>query len=138
MKKNILFALPLSVLVFACTQQPPGKKTECVVPHVPDQCTSSQQKVTVTVNSANLKVAPPNVCADKGTPVEFNIKPPNTDVIVVTVPKKKADTWMTGINHPTPAGFKVTVPDSASSGDEFNYYIVATNGKCYDPKITVD
>ncbi len=138
MKKNILFVLPLCLLAIACTKQAAIQSLACQKANVTDQCTSTGQKVTINVASASgLTVAPPNVCAKAGTAVNFQVKPANTEVIVVTFPKKQANKWMTGVNKPDPE-FDMDVPPGASVGDTFDYYIVATNGKCYDPRIEVN
>jgi hypothetical protein len=138
MKKNILLVLPLCALAIACTKQATIQSLACQTVNVLDKCTSNGQKVTINVASASgLTVAPPNVCAKSGTAVNFQVKPENTDIIVVTFPKKPANKWMTGVNKPDPE-FKMNVSASASKGDTFDYYIVATNGKCYDPRIEVN
>ena len=138
MKKNILFVLPLCLLAIACTKKAAIQSLACYTTNVTDTCTSTGQKVTINVASASgLTVAPPNVCAKAGTAVNFQVKPANTEVIVVTFPKKQANKWMTGVNKPDPE-FDMDVPSGASVGDTFDYYIVATNGKCYDPRITVN
>ncbi len=137
MKKNILFALPLSALVIACAQQGTDQMAGCQTMEIPTACNGPPDKPKININvQSGLTVAPKNVCANADTDIKVKVTPPNTKVTVVTVPKKPENTWMTGINKPD-SEFDITVPASASVGDEFNYYIVATNGKCYDPKITV-
>jgi hypothetical protein len=137
MKKTILFIIPLCLLAIACTKKAAIQSLACYTANVTDTCTSNGQKVTINVASASgLTVAPPNVCAKAGTAVNFQVKPDNTEVIVVTFPKNQANKWMTKVNKPNPE-FDMDVPPAASVGDTFDYYIVATNGKCYDPKITV-
>ena len=138
MKKNILLVLPLCALAIACTKQAEIQSLACQTAKVTDKCTSTGQKVTINVASASgLTIAPPHVCAKAGTAVNFQVKPANTEVIVVTFPKKQANKWMSGVNKPDPE-FDMDVPPAASVGDTFDYYIVATNGKCYDPRIEID
>ncbi len=138
MKRNILFALPMSVLAIACPQQESIHTTDCKTMTIPPACTGNPADPKININvAAGLVVAPPNVCAKAGTDVEFKITPANTKTIVATVPKVPANTWLSGINIPDSGGFKITVPALAPEDAHYDYHIVATNGYCYDPRITV-
>ena len=146
MKKNILFVLPLCLLSIACPQQdaiqPMGDSVQpmdCQSMTIPAKCTGSSEnpKIIINVESSGLTAKPPNVCTHAGKDIEVTVTPINTKVTVVTVPKKPANTWIAGINRPNPV-FDMEVPPSAAIDDTFHYYVVGTNGYCYDPKITVN
>jgi hypothetical protein len=137
MSKKILLALPMSVLAVACAQQP---SIGCQTMSIPIQCQPAGQMVTINVESASgLTVSPRNVCAQPGTDVNFQVTPPNTNVIVAIGPKDPvADPWLKGVNKPPGSNkFTVTMPASAPADSEHDYHVVATNGACYDPRIKV-
>lgn len=137
MKKNILFALPLSALVIACAPLGPDQAAGCQTMTIP-ACTGNPADPKVNINVAtNLVVAPPNVCAHAGTDVEFIITPATTTTIVAILPKDPADTWLSGSNISAASGFEISVPGDLPD-DTYDYHIVATNGYCYDPRFTVE
>ncbi len=141
MNTKTLCAISTSVLAAACVMQTPnGPGTDICQPMprpIPPVCQNTNQVVTLNVQ-AGLTVAPPNVCAYRGTPVNFQVTPPNTDVVVVVVPKDPADTWLNGINRPTPADFHVNIPGTVPESTDHDYYIVTSNGYCYDPRVHVN
>ncbi len=138
MKKNILFALPLSALVIACAQQGTDQMAGCQTMSIPPACNGPPNNPKVNINvQSGLTVAPKNVCAKAGKTIEFMVTPNDTPIVVAILPKDPADTWLIGSNISDPGGFKVPVPAELPD-DKYEYHIVATNGKCYDPRITVN
>ena len=140
MNKKILLAIPMSLLTVACAPQP---TVGCETMSIRPQCTHISQKVTITVlpaSAGGLVISPRNVCAKPGTPVNFQVTPANTKIIVAIGAKDPvADPWLKGAsNPPVSNSFTVTVPASASMDTDHDYIIVATNGTCYDPRIRVD
>ncbi len=136
MNKKIILAIPISVLAVACAQQP---VVGCLTIDFQDQCQPAGQMVTINVASASgLTVAPPNVCAQARTDVNFQITPANTNVMVAIGPKDPlADPWLKGVSNPPVNSFTVSIPATVSAGTDHDYHIVATNGACYDPRIRV-
>ncbi len=144
MNKKILLALPICVSFTACAMQaadhsmmPPPAQKGCTTINYPPNCIDNARIVTINVRSG--VVAPTFVCAESGKPVTYQIKPDNTDDVVVTVfPKDKKDTWLLGINNPDPLKIEVQVPANEPAKSLHDYYVVTTSGHCFDPRIEVN
>ena len=134
MNKKILLALPMCTLLAACAA--PMTKG-CKTIKLDNDCTSSNQVVNINVASG-LTVAPPNACAKRDKDLEFRITPPNTSTIVATIPKNPADTWLVGVNSPDSGKIEIHIPNTVTVGSDHDYFIVTTNGYCYDPRIHID
>lgn len=146
MNKKILLALPICVLFTACATQgedqammsPPEQKA-CKGMKYDLKCDNQTTRI-VTINVQAKTVKPPFVCAESGKPVTYQVKPNSLaeDVAVAVVPKDKDDTWLFGVNSPDPLTFDVNVPADEDANSLHDYYVVSSNGFCYDPRIHVD
>ncbi len=145
MNKKVLLALPICVSFTACAMQSGDQsmiaapaQTACTKMTYIGPCKHTTRLVTINVQSGT--VAPPFVCAESGKTVTFQVKPNSKadEVAVAVLPKDKNDTWLVGINSPDPLKFEITVPADEDEDSHHDYYVVTSNGTCYDPRIHVD
>ena len=139
MKTKILIALSLSFLTVGCTatmQQALVDNCD-TAPPVPCIVGGDKNKVTMNVNAAKLGVHPATVCSSPGDTIVVTVKPTNTPVTVVTVPKDATNGWILETNVADPNVIEISVPANASTGD-YDYLFITSEGKCYDPRIRID
>jgi hypothetical protein len=133
MKKNILFALPLSALALACAQD--GLECETVTM---DSCQGNPDSpMDININVASgLTVAPPNICTRAGKVIDIIVTPATSSETVETIPKDPAHTWMAA-NNSGPGPFEIRVPDELPDG-RYDYGVETGSGHCLDPRFTVN
>jgi len=151
MKNKIICLVPMFILVGACAPQGSGfglargelpAKRPCKDPVPMPACTEGQYKnksvLTITVNPAQVVVAPKTVCVLSPGEVTVNIHftgNPKKNT-VRTVPKDFADLWVFGDNRTNAREFTITVDDSVEEGD-YKYGVATVDAGCVDPRISV-
>ena len=140
MNKIIPFAVSLIVYLTACAPAPlqiafvpPG----CTpLPPVP-VCVGNSSDPKVTINMTAHTVAPPNVCAKRGTDIQFKVVfgavPVATDT-VGTLPKNLSNTWLAAKNSVVAETFTITAP---TTDGKYDYSVLFADGQCRDPRISV-
>lgn len=153
MKKNIIYLVPMFILVGACAPQGSGfefargelpKKIPCEEPQEMPDCTDAQYQknrvLTITVNSESEKVvvAPKTICVLSPGEITVNVNfagsPKKNSVR--TVPKDFADLWVFGDNRNDAKKFALIVDESVDTG-EYDYGVATTESGCIDPRISV-
>lgn len=141
MNYKCLLAVPAFLLITGCQ---PGFLHPSVCPTVTIPVTdchagsAPRRKLTITVNTPQLQANPPRVCADAGMPIDIQIAPPNAGVTVITVPKDPADSWIHAGNGGNQNSMTIDVPANVKTEVDYEYLIIASNGKCLDPEFHVD
>ena len=139
MNKSVLSLLPIACLAAGCEDLHSVQVKTCDVQPITEPWTGSFSNPKVTINTqGKLNASPPNVCAQQGRTIEFNIVPPATATgSVAIVPKTKTDTWLIGTNSPDPGIIEIAVPTNLESDTPHDYTIMLSNGDCLDPRIHV-
>ncbi len=151
MKRFIISLIPMFVLVSACAPQGSGfglargelpVKKPCKAPTQVPACADNQYSkssvLTITVNPAQVVVAPKAVCVLSPGEIKVNVNfagSPKRNT-VRTVPKDFADLWVFGDNRQDARKFTITVDDSVEEGD-YSYGVATVGAGCIDPRISV-
>lgn len=139
MNKMILFVIPLSYLAVGCVAKNTIQVGGCNSPPPAADCTGNPASPKVTINTNRpLNADPPNVCADPGTTIVFNIVPVGGEKGDVSViPKIAADSWLTGTNSANAGKIEILVPTGLEPKSDHDYTIVTKDGQCLDPRVEV-
>ena len=97
----------------------------------------------VTANFNSLKANPDNVCITPGETLEIRITPANKYELaeVFIAPKDVTDYWLAGANITDKNKIFIPVPNPIPIVDpngNYDYTIIAKDGKCIDPRAHVD
>lgn len=117
-----------------CPQSPPAAACP---PGLADR-----DKIKIQVTPSQVIVSPPIVCTERGGTVTATVMiangVPDPDTVdVAVVPKDADDGWI--LNSRTgPGDMLINVPRSAIVDKHYGYLVIASNGKCRDPRIHVD
>ena len=121
MKKTILLAAPLGLVLFYGTSQVTAQDGECRSMTVP----VCQGGTRITINNNSNTVAPPNLCVDPGETITVNVSPEGTSARM----EGKDGGWPNGSG----SSFELVAPDSGS----YDYNVHFSDGSCLDPRITI-
>jgi len=168
MNKKLLFAILISAMTTGCAASKTapdivmdtdmdtemyadadfiaGKVPGCHSPEPPPahNCHNSataRNSLTINTNPPFLTAMPKVACVNRGATVNIHITPATGKVTVISAPKDPKDPkndWIYGSNIEFPELMKIEVPQDAVVDSEPEYLIVASNGKCLDPKFHVD
>ncbi len=108
------------------------------MPACADNQYSKSSVLTITVNPAQVVVAPKAVCVLSPGEIKVNVNfagSPKRNT-VRTVPKDFADLWVFGDNRQDARKFTITVDDSVEEGD-YSYGVATVGAGCIDPRISV-
>lgn len=138
MKNHLVIALVLCIISVGCTVHGPVKAKSCTSVVTPPTCTGPKTNPVVTVNTNAMTFAPPNVCAQIGTTIEFKLEPPvnNEKGNAAVVPKVATNTWLLGGNTTHKDKIFVEIPDWVAAGS-YEYGFIRSNGDCIDPRVDV-
>jgi len=140
MNKKILYALPLSFLIGACSQSGLVKVGGCVNRPIPKgDCVDNSGGGTtpfVNVTPRGWVVAPLNVCVKAGDKLEIRFKGNPRSNTLGTIPKGSSDIWLVGRNSSEKDKVVLTVPGGPKKGTKVNYTILSTTEGCADPRVT--
>ncbi|NIO39224.1 MAG: hypothetical protein GTO41_02895, partial [Burkholderiales bacterium] len=114
MKNKKLLVIPASLFITGCqhallTTAVCPTQTVTVTPNCHDAATP-RRELTINVNMPQLQAVPPIVCANVGKPIEVKIRPMNSGVAVITVPKNPSDDWIYAGNTPDQNSMTINVP----------------------------
>jgi hypothetical protein len=121
MKKTILLAAPLGLVLFYGTSQVTAQDGECRSMTVP----VCQGGTRITINNNSNTVAPPNLCVDPGETITVNVSPEGTSARM----EGKDGGWPNGSG----SSFTLVAPESGT----FDYNVHFSDGSCLDPRIEV-
>ena len=122
----------------------PGCTTQeiAMTAEICDNPGTERNKLTINARrglfTKTLKASPPFACVDAGGTIEVSVRPVNSGVTLVTIPDDAADTWLYSSNIHDPNSFQIHVPNTIETDRDYKYLILATNGRCLDPKFHVD
>lgn len=122
MKKTILLAAPLGLVLFYGTSQVTAQDDECESMSIP-VCQDGRQ---ITINNNGKMVSPPNLCVDPGETIEVNVTPDGTSASI----ESKEGGWPSGSG----SSFTLVAPEEAGS---YDYNVYFSDGSCLDPRISV-
>ena len=121
MKKTILLAAPLGLVLFYGTSQVTAQDPECKSMDIP----VCQDGTQITINNNGKAVAPPNLCVDPGETITVNVSPDGTSASI----EGKDGGWPSGSG----SSFTLVAPDSGT----YDYNVYFSDGSCLDPRISV-
>ena len=121
MKKTILLAAPLGLVLFYGTSQVTAQDPECESMDIP-VCQDARQ---ITINNNGKMVAPPNICVDPGETITVNVSPDGTSASI----EGKDGGWPSGSG----SSFTLVAPESGT----YDYNVYFSDGSCLDPRISV-
>lgn len=122
MKKAILLAAPLGLLVAYGTSQVTAQDGQCEQMDIPPVC---QPASRININNNSKNVSPPNICVSAGQSITVSVSPAGTTASV----EGKGGGWPYG------SGSDFTL-EAPGSGD-YDYNVIFEDGSCLDPRITV-
>ena len=121
MKKTILLAAPLGLMVLYGTTQVTAQDQECRRMDIP----ACQDGNRITINTNGQSVAPPNLCVDPGETITVVVKPPGSSVTI----EGKDGGWPSGSG----SEFTLVAPDSGT----YDYNVYFEEGSCLDPRVRI-
>lgn len=121
MKKTILLAAPLGLVLFYGTSRVTAQDPECESMTIP-VCQDGRQ---ITINNNGKMVAPPNLCVDPGETITVNVSPEGTSASI----EGKEGGWPSGSG----TSFELVAPESGT----YDYNVYFSDGSCLDPRISV-
>ena len=122
MKKTILLAAPLGLILFYGTSQVTAQDPpECEPMDIP----VCQNARVITINNNGKSVAPRNLCIDPGETITVNVVPEGSASI-----EGKSGGWPTGSG----SSFTLVAPEESG---EYDYNVYFSDGSCLDPRISV-
>ena len=119
MNKKLLVSLPLSILLIQGTPDVTAQ-IECERIDVPPVC---QAVSRITINNETYNIAPLNICAVPGAEIEVNVVPHGSARI------EGKEGWPSGAGE----SFSITAPEAG----EYDYNVYFEDGRCIDPRVTV-
>jgi len=121
MKKTILLAAPMSIVLFYGSSQVTAQQGECESMTIP----TCQDGTRITINSNSKTVAPPNLCVNPGETITVNVSPDGTSASI----EGKDGGWPSGSG----SSFTLVAPESGA----YDYNVHFSDGSCLDPRISV-
>jgi plastocyanin len=121
MKKTILLAAPLGLVLFYGTSQVTAQDDECESMTIP----VCQDGTRITINNNGKMVAPPNLCVDPGETITVSVSPDGTSASI----EGKNGGWPSGSG----SSFTLVAPESGT----YDYNVYFSDGSCLDPRIEV-
>lgn len=121
MKRLILLAAPLGLVLFYGTSHVTAQEQECKTMTVP----TCQDGTRITINNNSRTVAPPNLCVAPGETITVSVSPDRTSASI----EGKDGGWPSGSG----SSFTLVAPDSGT----YDYNIYFSDGSCLDPRIEV-
>ena len=121
MKKTILLAAPLGLVLFYGTSQVTAQDPECESMSIP----VCQDGTQININNNGKVVAPPNLCVDPGETITVNVSPDGTSASI----EGKNGGWPSGSG----SSFTLVAPESGT----YDYNVYFSDGSCLDPRISV-
>lgn len=140
MNSKLLLILPLMICLSACATVRSTSSTTCTYMAPDSSCDGDKNFPIVTINTqAGLVIDRSNVCATRGSKIEFRVVPPGlNDVGSVSISAKNpADTWLNGTNSPDKEKIEILVPDWVTTKEKYEYAISTSSGTCMDPRVEV-
>lgn len=135
MHRKILLTSGLGLMIGACTQV---STTGCKSYTPPKTCQGNPQVPRVTLNLDTLEANPPNVCANRGETLVYNLVPtPSEPGTVAVRAKNRSDSWLAGTNSPNPREIRVSIPGWVEADSDHDYSFEMSDGKCLDPRVRV-
>lgn len=146
MNRYIFLVVSLTAFIFGCAQPQPSSPVPAPAMTGIQNCAPSPPLGNCQENARNkifihftgngeLKVSPPNMCADKNGEITVHITPNGNTIRVYAVPEDASNGWILASNSPNLNEMKMSVPDEEGV---FKYYIFTEDGQCIDPRIHVD
>ena len=121
MKKTILLATPLGLVLLYGASQVTAQDPECESMTIP----VCQDGRVITINNNGKTVAPPNLCVDPGETITVNVSPEGTSASI----EGKDGGWPSGSG----SSFTLVAPESGN----YDYNVNFSDGSCLDPRISV-
>jgi hypothetical protein len=121
MKKTILLAAPLGLVLFYGTSQVTAQDDECESMSIP----VCQDGTRITINNNGKMVAPPNLCVDPGETITVSVSPDGSSASI----EGKNGGWPSGSG----SSFTLVAPESGT----YDYNVYFDDGSCLDPRISV-
>ena len=121
MKKAILLAAPLGLVLFYGTPDLIAQEQECRTMSIP----TCQDGMRITINNNGNTVAPPNLCVDPGEAITVNVSPEGTSARM----EGKDGGWPNGSG----SSFELVAPESGT----YDYNVYFSDGSCLDPRIEI-
>ena len=121
MKKTILLAAPLALVLFYGTPHVTAQQPECKTMSVP----TCQDGTRITINNNSNTVAPPNLCVDPGETITVSVSPEGSSARI----EGKSGGWPSGSG----STFTLVAPESGT----YDYNVYFSDGSCLDPRISV-
>jgi hypothetical protein len=121
MKKTLLLAAPLGLVLFYGTPHLTAQEQECRTMSIP----TCQAGTRITINNNGNTVAPPNLCVSPGETITVNVSPEGTTARM----EGKDGGWPSGSG----SSFDLVAPDSGI----YDYNVYFSDGSCLDPRVEV-
>lgn len=121
MKKTILLASPLALVLFYGAPHVTAQQPECKSMSVP----ACQDGTRITINNNSKMVAPPNLCVSPGETITVSVSPDGTSASM----EGKNGGWPSGSG----STFTLVAPESGS----YDYNVFFSDGSCLDPRIEI-
>ena len=146
MNRQLLYILPISLIVAGCAAYAPSGAPTCAAydPKSNPPCTGDPKTPHVNLNTKKLNATPTCVKAYPGTTITFKLAPVADNKLgnVEIFPKPKAGKWLAGTNNTDKDYIYIKVPKTISFPEDkkkidFDYGI-KTATKCVDPRVRVE
>ena len=121
MKKTILLAAPLGLVLFYGASHVTAQEGECRSMSIP----TCQAGTRITINNNGNTVAPPNLCVAPGETIMVSVSPEGTSASM----EGKDGGWPSGSG----SSFELVAPDSGT----YDYNVYFSDGSCLDPRIEI-